>query len=235
MTATDPPGRYPNPSPKDRILTNFIDLQLLQGLVTIRLIGCSNMITLPACVNDLACLEDLYICSCRHMERIAPQVFPLPVLTNLIIEDCPRLTHLPPSLGLNPALVCLTLSDCPKAVLPDEIAFLHKLQVLSLCAVPFTFHFPSTLGFFSRRVIIRAHIWPNSLVPPIKPFIQIIREMRLHCDTLPWTAARHPYFSQQFQNSLGTLLLCLQRNNATLPVEIRDHVLSYCFVSMFPR
>ncbi|XP_031255283.1 disease resistance protein RPP2B-like [Pistacia vera] len=110
-----------------------LSVELLSGLVYLKLERCKNLSSLPSTINGLKSLSTLSLSYCSRLVSLPSTIDGLKSLQFLVLSHCFELVSLPNTINGLESLYILNLSDCSKLEsLPDTLGQIETLRILRL-------------------------------------------------------------------------------------------------------
>ncbi|XP_031255268.1 TMV resistance protein N-like isoform X2 [Pistacia vera] len=110
-----------------------VSVELLSGLVYLKLERCKNLSSLPSTINGLKSLSTLSLSYCSRLVSLPSTIDGLKSLQSLFLADCSGLVSLPNTINGLESLRSLIVSDCSKLEsIPDTLGQIQSLRILHL-------------------------------------------------------------------------------------------------------
>ncbi|PRQ22425.1 putative leucine-rich repeat domain, L domain-containing protein [Rosa chinensis] len=122
---------------------------MLEGLVSMSLRVCKNLVCLPSSVDGLKSLKDLNLSGCSKLDKLPNELGFVACLEKLDVSGS-GIRELPCSIGMLEGLVSMSLRDCKHLVcLPSSVGGLKSLKDLNLSGCTKLDKLPNDLGLVS--------------------------------------------------------------------------------------
>ncbi|PRQ22006.1 putative leucine-rich repeat domain, L domain-containing protein [Rosa chinensis] len=120
---------------------------MLEGLVSMSLTDCKNLVRLPSSVGGLKSLKDLNLSGCSKLDKLPDELGHVACLEKLDVSGS-GIGELPSSIGMLEGLVSMSLRDCKHLeCLPSSVGGLKSLKDLNLSGCSKLDKLPDELGF----------------------------------------------------------------------------------------